>query len=151
MRHPLDRSSRVVRDLFRYMRPRKLEYVEQPLGTPPVSKPVADALPHEVIAISQKDGDLRLSLAWQNGEIILAPVFDNAPREPASSAVMLQGAFQQDNSYGCIEVHFDPRTGQGTGKIWDLTPRSRWGMAISRSALWTAAIPIKLRAVARPE
>lgn len=90
-----------------------------------------------VTAVSAKDGEIKLNYDWRNGRLRLLPVIERryatrsiAVNRPApnmagqvSVAAVLQGAWSQNNGYGCIELWVDD----------DGNAKGRWGVATSDS------------------
>jgi hypothetical protein len=80
--------------------------------------------------VSASNGELKIKYDWRNGRLRLVPVVQRpyATRglaSPARSrrgvAAILQGAWSQNNGYGCIELVFDDAG----------DAHARWGVATS--------------------
>jgi hypothetical protein len=72
---------------------------------------------HDITEATENDGALLLRVPWRNGRLRLVPV---VRRQFATRAIqvslLLQGAWSQDNGYGCIELAFN-NDGEARGAI----------------------------------
>ncbi len=79
----------------------------------------------KITGVVAQDGELILDYDWRNGRLRLVPVIQQAYAsrgfEDQGADAVLQGAWSQNNGYGCVELIFDDND-NATGK---------WGVAVS--------------------
>jgi hypothetical protein len=132
-----EQAENVAARLEAFFRTRKLEYLAGSKGADAKSAE-GKMVPRGVKSVEARGEQLYLNM--EQGEVLLRPVID--PRaNPGSTVDTLQGAFVQNNSYGCIDVRFNPEEGTAKGVIRAQTDESPWA--------WfrTSRIPIELRSV----